>query len=120
MAGIKQAIKNGVDQAFTLLEEFVEDVSIEGLGGRAVYDASTGTVTQEPSRVSVEGIFTEYKQVDGEIIRMGDRSLLIRTNEIDAIPPKAQVVRGSEVWNVVSSEVDPSRTVIICHVRRGT
>jgi hypothetical protein len=67
------------------------------------------------------GVFLDYEQkaVDGETILRGDQKVLIAASGLTVAPaPKDRIVRGTEVWDVVSVQpLKPGDQIVMYEVQ---
>lgn len=85
---------------------------------------SNGEATITPSDQTGSGVLLQYKdkEIDGTVIRYGDRKLFLSVDGITAPTLDSRVIINSEVWLIVSpaEQINPAGTplVYILHLRK--
>jgi len=85
-----------------LLDDFGQDLTLRRVGVSS-YDAATNTIT--PAAVvtyAVRGVFIQFRHenVDGTVVRMGDRRLLVTADGATGTPAVGDFVDGHKIVNV--------------------
>jgi len=112
----------GDDVAY-LLEDFGSDLTLTRQAP-GTYDPTTGEITpispDEPTDYTIRGVFINYldANVDGTVVRMGDRRLLVRASDAETTPAINDRVDGLQIIDVRS--IAPNGTVIAwaCQARK--
>lgn len=109
----------GDDVAY-LLEDFGSDLTLTRQAAGA-YDPDTGEMAAtSPTTYTIRGVFINYLDgnVDGTVVRMGDRRLLVRAKDAGATPAINDRVDGLQIIDVRS--IAPNGTVIAwaCQTRK--
>lgn len=102
-----------------LLEDFGQDLTLTRAGA-PTYDPATGVMSNAAgTTVSVRGVFVDFNHmnVDGTVVRAGDRRLLITAAGATGTPALGDTVSGLKVINVRTFA--PNGTVVAwdCQMR---
>jgi hypothetical protein len=108
----------GGDLAY-LLDDFGSNLTLTRVTA-GDYDPSLGTVGAITSTTyHIHGVFIDYmdSDVDGSVVRRGDRKLLIRASDAGTVPAVSDRVGGLQVLSVQT--IAPKGVPIgwICHMR---
>jgi hypothetical protein len=85
-----------------LLEDYGLDLTLTRMVG-AVYNPATGiNLAGTPATFTVRGVFINYEaaHIDGTLIRMGDRRLLVAPSGSTTVPAIGDVVDGMKLMDV--------------------
>lgn len=110
-------VKGGVDAAFNVLKELQEQVTI--VTTDADYDPATGVAGSSPS-VQCFVIFAGTVKKDGDLLKVGDREMFVKVKDsLNDIRPE-MIVRQADgqEYRIVTAEIDATKTVWTCIVRR--
>lgn len=86
----------------------------------AAYDPATGIVTPSSKSLAVSVILDTWKQdqVDGDVIKAGDRIAKIRASELGAEPSTDDELQlPGQLWQVRNYSTDPGGIVFDIHIR---
>ena len=87
----------------------------------AAFDPASGESAPVTTDSEAFGLFSEFeeRQIDGSVVRAGDKLLLIAAEGLNAVPtPDYKVVDGADVWNVAHvSAVQPGPTAVLYKLR---
>jgi hypothetical protein len=103
-----------------LLQDFGSDLTLTRQAA-GTYDPSTGEMaTATTQTFTIRGVFINYldANVDGTVVRMGDRRLLVRASGAETVPAINDRVDGLQIIDVRS--IAPNGTVIAwaCQARK--
>ena len=107
----------------SLLEEFGSLMTLVRPGA-AVYNPATGQMVSgtdsEPVEYDLHAVFVNYhdRNVDGTVIRAGDRQLLISAQGSTTAPEIDDVVGGLRVINVRTFAPNDVPVAYACHMRK--
>lgn len=116
---IRDRLAATADRLFASFASVVQSATYSK-AGVPTYDASSGTVTQTPVTATVGLIFEDWRedQIDGTIIRAGDRKALMRAIQISGAPTTDDTVTiSSKLWAVIGWSTDPGAIVYTLHIR---
>jgi hypothetical protein len=104
----------------TLLQRYGSDLTlVRQVGG--TYNPATGTLSGgTPTNYTVRGVFINYRDenVDGSVIRMGDRRLLVSPQGSTTVPAIGDVVGGMKLVDVRSYAPNDVAIAWACQARR--
>jgi hypothetical protein len=111
------------DDVAYLLDDFGSDLTLTRQAD-GTYDPTSGAITpispDEPTTFQIRGVFINYidANVDGTVIRMGDRRLLVRAAGAATTPAINDRVDGMQIVDVRS--IAPNGIVIAwaCQARK--
>jgi hypothetical protein len=104
----------------SLLQDFGSNLVLTRSTG-ATYNPATGqTATPTVQTFTVRGVFINYKDenIDGTVIRMGDRRLLVAPQGSTTTPAIGDVVDGLKVVDVRSYAPNGTTIAWACQMRR--
>jgi hypothetical protein len=107
------------DIAF-LLEDHGSDLTLTRKAG-GTYSPATGTITGGSTAThTLRGVFINYldENVDGTVIRAGDRRLLVRASDAPVTPEIGDVVGGMTLQDVRSYAPNGTPVAWACQARR--
>jgi hypothetical protein len=89
----------------------------------AGYNPALGTVTPVEETASPEAIVQTFstREVDGDLVRKGDKKALIKASELSTITKPGladKVTISAVVWQIVEFELDPTGTLYTFHIRK--
>ena len=116
---IRARLATTADRLFDRFASFVQTATYNK-AGVPTYDATTGTVTQTPTATAVGLIFEDWRedQIDGTIIRAGDRKAMVRAVQITGAPTTDDTVTiNSKLWAVIGWSTDPGAILYTLHIR---
>ena len=90
------------DAVTNLLQKFGSALTLTRTAG-ATYNPATGTMSAgTPTSFTVRGVFINYQDanVDGTVIRMGDRRLLVSPQGSTTVPAIGDTVDGMQIIDV--------------------
>lgn len=123
MAEVLQPVRDGVATLFAELSELVETVELRVDAGASAYDPQTGAVSRTQDVQRIPAIFTSFRHVDGETVRMDDLQMVVKAADVSVRFPTdiadGTIVRGADSYAVVEVMPDPTRTVYTVHLRRA-
>ena len=67
------------------------------------FKPATGATTSKNTDTPTVGVFSDFeeRQIDGSVIKAGDKQVLVAARGLPVVPTTAyKVIDGSEVWNV--------------------
>lgn len=109
----------GDDVAY-LLEDFGSDLTLtRDVGG--TYDPATGTYTNGTATTfTVRGVFINYRddRVDGSVIQMGDRQLLVSSGGSTTVPQIGDLVGGLRLIDVRTFAPNGTAIAWACQARK--
>ena len=109
----------GDDVAY-LLEDFGSNLTLtRDVGG--TYDPATGTYADgTPGSFTVRGVFINYRddRVDGSVIQMGDRQLLVSADGSETTPAIGDVVGGLQLIDVRTLAPNGTAIAWSCQARK--
>jgi hypothetical protein len=103
-----------------LLQDFGSDLTLTRRVGGS-YAPATGLVTGgTPTDFTVRAVFINYKDanVDGTVVRMGDRRLLVSTTGSQTAPIVGDVVGGLKLIDVRSIAPNGTPIAWACQARK--
>lgn len=103
-----------------LLQDFGSDLVLTR-AGNPTYDPTAGTVANAAgTTLTVRGVFINYmdRDVDGTLVRMGDRKLLISAEGSDGAPEIHDTVDGMKIIDVRSFAPNGTDIAWTCQVRK--
>lgn len=108
------------DDVLQLMQDFGSTVTLTR-AGTATYNPATGITTNSTgSSMTARGVFINYadRNIDGTLVRQGDRRLLLAASGATGVPAVNDEVAGYKVLDV--REIAPNGTAIAwaCQVRR--
>lgn len=93
------------------------------------YTEATGEVTPVNVTKSVNVILLNFKQkqIDGQIVKTGDKKILLRASELATAPAITQPGTDDFItetatgfrWDVIGITIEPTNQFYIIHARRG-
>jgi hypothetical protein len=89
------------------------------------YDPAAGTVAKTEVNTPINAIYQEFdvKEVNNETVRLGDRKVLVRSEELAALPTLSlddKIIDGAITWEIIGRTMDPTGTINLFHVRART
>ena len=90
------------DDVAALMEDFGSDLTVTRPAAD-VYDPTTGTLTEgDATTFTVRGVFINYadRNVDGTVVKMGDRRLLVSARNAPDEPAIGDRVSGLQILDV--------------------
>jgi hypothetical protein len=112
--------------AKTLLGRLGRPATLRRTTGTSSYAAATGAVAASTGDLPCEVVFSEFsdRQIDGTLVRMGDRKGLVSRLRLGAEPkPDADVlIEGGRTWRivrVVGYSSGAHEAAYELHLRRG-
>jgi hypothetical protein len=109
----------GADVAY-LLEDFGSDLTITRIV-RGAYNPATGVAPAPTSQTfTIRGVFINYADanVDGTVVRMGDRRLLVSAQGAGTTPAVGDRVSGLEIVDVRTIAPNGNPIAWACQVRK--
>jgi hypothetical protein len=109
----------GEDVAY-LLEDFGSDLTLTRQAP-GVYDPATGAMASTATAThTIRGVFINYadRNVDGTVVRMGDRRLLVRASDAPVTPAIGDRVDGLQVIDVRSIAPNGVAIAWACQMRK--
>ena len=107
------------ESVLQLMRDFGSDLTLSRAGA-ATYDPSAGTVSNgTPTTLSARGVFIEYHQdnIDGTLVKRGDRKLLLAAEGATGTPAVDDVVSGMKVVDVRTIAPNGVPIAWTCQVR---
>jgi hypothetical protein len=104
-----------------LLEDFGSALTLTRAVGGGAYNPATGTISAgTPTSYSVRGVFVNYldERVDGTVVRMGDRRLLVSAQGSTIAPQIDDVVDGLKIIDVRSIAPKGVAIAWVCQARK--
>jgi hypothetical protein len=98
------------------------DITVRYAGNDQVYNPATDTFTAGTDvDVPVKGVFTQFakKDIDGELIKVTDKRVLIAGTALDNAPENnSKIIDGGIEYQVINTEtIQPSDTVVLYMVQ---
>lgn len=98
------------------------NITVRYAGSDQVYDPENDTFTSgTDTDVTVKGVFTQFrkKDIDGELIKLTDKRVLIAGTALDNAPDNnSKIVDGGDVYQVINTDaVQPADEVILYMVQ---
>lgn len=120
---LQSAFKAAAQTAFTVADSVLETVTYRSkTNASADYDPVDGEVdTDAYTAYSVKMLIDQntQRQIDGQAILAHDDFLLIPVDNLTPTPKlHDQIIRDSEVWDIVYFETDPAQALWTFQVRR--
>lgn len=119
---IPNLVKNSVATAFKVAAS-MQVACVYHRITAGVYNPSTGAVGSTDTTTAINPIFGVYSQneIDGSVIRTGDKKIVIRQSELAAEPkPDDFIVENvsTERWEVIEVTTEPTKQVWIVQGRK--
>lgn len=91
--------------AKTLTSKFGRSATLKHVAGRPLYNTATGTVSETATSISCTVVFGEFteKQIDGTLVKQGDRKAVVSRLDINVepAPDKSVLIEGGRTWKIV-------------------
>lgn len=103
-----------------LLEDRGSDLTLSRQAAGA-YDPSAGTMASTSTTTyTIRGVFINYadRNVDGSVVRMGDRRLLVRASDAPVTPAIADRVGGLQIIDVRTIAPNGAPIAWACQMRK--
>jgi len=122
--GLSATIASAVSSAFTSLGDLARTVTYQHrtTADENRYNASTGTVTDASTSISISAVLLRYKssQIDQVAILATDQKLIFIASQITFEPSlNDYILIDGEIWDIVNKSKDPSGAIWILQIRKG-
>lgn len=119
--GLRNTVASAVASAFTALDDIPEAVTYRRT--TSVYDPQTGTNVTTDSDITVNMVFTSYKnlEIDRVTVLTTDVKGIVQQADMGDISPSMAtdtVVRGDETFNVLFYSQDPTSSIYTIQLRK--
>lgn len=119
---INGLVSSGVALAYALTEDIQFAVTYTSPTSSG-YNPATSGVVEVTQTASPTAIVQEFRteEIDGEVIRRGDKKALIKAADLAAITKVGladRITLESVVWQVVGFKLDPTKTLYTFQIRK--
>lgn len=91
--------------AKTLTGKFGRSATLKHVSGQPLYNTATGTVSESATSIPCTVVFSEFtdKQIDGTLVKQGDRKAVVSRLDINVepAPDKSVLIEGGRTWKIV-------------------
>ena len=119
MDSLRAEFAAAADEIFRQSGDIVIPATLRRSSGGAydpVTGSTAGTTVDIPCGIVLDS--WEQRQIDGDVVRVGDRRAFVRASELGIEPSTDdQLVIGGRTWQVLAVSTDPALVLYELHVR---